>query len=181
MKKLLIALGLAVLLSAVLWLPSLAQSEGTITATITVQEIAVSVSPTSINYGTLSFETSKRSDALAAPVTFTATNTGNINEDLKVRGADATFTGGSWSIQDTALDCVTPVLDKFRHSVIGKTGVSDDTPIFMTTSNSTTNLATALAASGTKDFNTEIFIPCAGSNGLGSTASTSITVVAIAS
>jgi len=180
MKKLAFALGLAVLVSAALWLPSVAQSEDTIGASVTVQEIAVSVSPTSVNYGTLPFETSKRSDALAVPVTFTATNDGNIDVDLKVRGADATFTGGSWTIQAAAPSCPTQT-NLFRHSVIGKTGVSDDTPIFLTTSNSSTDLVSTLASAGEKDFNSEIFMPCTGSDGLGKTASTSITVVATAS
>ncbi len=180
MKKFLVALGLAVLLSAALWLPSAAQSEGTVTATVTVQEIAVSVSPTTINYLTLPFETSQRSDALATPVTFTASNDGNINIDLKVRGANTT-TGGIWGITATAPNCGAAQINQFRHSVIGKTGVSDDTPIFMTTSNSSTDLVSTLIAAGTKDFNSEIFMPCSGSSSVGATATTSITVVALAS
>lgn len=181
MKKLLIASGVAVLLSAALWLPSLAQSEGAISASVTVQNVSVSVSPTSVNYGTLPFETTKRSGTAVSPF-FTATNNGNVNEDLKVRGADATVTGGPWAIQATALDCVTPVLNKYRHAAIGATSGVDDTAIFMTTSNSSSNLVSSLAASVTKDFNSEIFMPCSGSaGGTGATATTGITVVAIAS
>jgi len=180
MKKLLVGLGLAVLVSAALWLPSAAGPEAPITASVTVQNVSVTVSPASVNYGTLSFETTKRSDALTTPVTFTATNNGNVNEDLKVRGSDATFSGGSWTIQAAAPTCPAQI-NLFRHSAIGKTGLADDPEFFMTTVNSGTNLASALAAAGAKDFNANIYMPCSGSGGLGLTASSSITVVALAS
>jgi hypothetical protein len=180
MKKLLIAAAVAALLAAALWLPGSAQQEAQITASVTVQNVAVSVSPTAVNYGTLAFETTQRSGDANAPF-FTATNNGNVNVDLKVRGADATFTGGGWAIQQGALDCVTPVLNTYRHSVIGATGGVDDAEIFMTTSNSSSNLVSALAPGASKGFNSKIYMPCAGSSGLGETATTSITVVALAS
>ncbi len=179
MKKLLVALGLAVLVSAALWLPSVAQSEDTISATVTVQEIAVSVDPTDVNYGTVAFEATKRSGTAGSPY-FTASNDGNVNIDLKVRGANATFTGGSWTIQATAPSCPTET-NLYRHSVLGATGGVDDTEIFMTTSNSSANLVSGLASAGTKGFNSKIYMPCTGSGGLGETASTSITVVATGS
>jgi hypothetical protein len=180
LKKLFVALGLAVLVSAALWLPSVAQSEDTITATVTVQEIAVSVDPTSVDYGTVAFEGTKRSGTAASPY-FTATNNGNVDIDLRVRGANATFTGGSWTIQGSAVSCPGDGTDVFAHSAIGVTSSADDTPIFMTTSTSSSFLDEDLASAGTKDFNSEIFMPCNGSGGLGKTASTDITVVATGS
>jgi len=60
--------------------------EQTVTATVTGQSVSMTVSPTSIDYGTVPFETSRTS--LAAPdgaVTFEATNTGNVPEDFLVR------------------------------------------------------------------------------------------------
>jgi hypothetical protein len=181
MKKFLVASGGAVLLSAALWLPSLAQSEGTISASVTVQNIAVSVAPTSVDYNTVPFESSQSSNLATPAVTFTATNDGNVNEDFAVRGADATLSPGpgSWSIKATALDCVTPVLNEFRHSVTGTTG--GDPEIFMDTAASTTPLAVAVGSASSKSFNSKIYTPCVGSAGLGQTASTSITVVATAS
>lgn len=185
MKKLLVALGLAVLVSAALWLPSLAQSEGTVTASVTVQNVSVSVSPSTVNYGTLTFEATQQSGTTVSP-TFTATNNGNVNEDLKVRGANATEVSGTpftWTIQGSAVACPTDGTNVYAHSIIGvSAGPIDDAEIFMTTSNSATNLATGLAAlGGTKDFNSKIYMPCTGSGGQGQTASTDIIVVAIAS
>lgn len=179
MRKFLVALGLAVLLSAALWLPGSAQSEDTVTATVTVQNISVTVSPATVDYLTLTFEATKRSGTAVSPF-FTATNNGNVNEDLNVRGANATFTGGSWTIQATAPTCPAQT-NLFRHSIIGATSGADDTEIFMTTSTSGTDLATALASGNTKDFNSKIYMPCTGSGGLGETASTDIIVVATAS
>lgn len=186
MKKLLVALGLAILLSAALWLPSSAGPEAPITATVTVQNVSVTVSPTTIDYGTLAFEATKQSGTTAAP-TFTATNNGNVNEDLKVRGANATKDpsdlGGAftWTIQTAAPVCPDP--NKFRHSVKGvSAGPVDDAEIFMTTVTSAGNLTIApLAASATKTFNSKLYMPCSGSSGLGQKATTSITVVATAS
>ncbi len=48
---------------------------------------------------------------------------------------------------------VTPELNKSRHAVIGKAAIIDYAPIFMTTADSTTNLVSALAPAGTKNFN----------------------------
>lgn len=180
MKKAAIALGLAALFGAMLWLPASADPEAPITASVTVQNVSVTVSPTTVDYGTEAFETTKRSGTAVSPF-FTATNNGNVNQDLKVRGADATFTGGSWTIQGSAVSCPTTPVDTYAHSAIGATSGVDDAEIFMTTSNSSSNLASALAASGTKDFNSKLYLPCAGSGGQGLTASTSITVVALAS
>ncbi len=180
MKRLLVALGLAVLLSAALWLPAGAGHEAPISASVTVENVSLQVSPSSVNYGTLSLEDTKRSGTAVSPF-FTATNNGNVNEDLLVRGADATITGGPWAIQGSQLTCPTDGTNVYSHSIIGVTSSTDDTEIFMTTLDSGTDLATALTPSSTKDFNSKIYMPCSGSGGVGDTATTSITVVALAS
>ncbi len=180
MKKFLVALGLAVLLSAALWLPSAAGHEAPISASVTVENVSIQVSPTSVNYGTLSLEDTSRSGTAISPF-FTATNNGNVNEDILVRGADATVTGGPWAIQGSAVACPADGTNVYTHSIIGVTSSTDDTEIFMTTSNSGTDLATALGPSLTKDFNSKIYMPCTGSGGVGATASTDIIVVATAS
>lgn len=179
MKKFLVAMGLAVLLSAALWLPSAAQSEDAVTASVTVQNVSVTISPSTVDYGTLSFEATQRSGTAASPF-FTATNNGNVDEDFNVRGTDATFTGGSWTIQAAAPTCPSQT-NLFQHSVIGVTSGADDGEILMTDETSGTDLATGLGANGTKDFNSKIYLPCSGSDGLGETASTTITIVATAS
>lgn len=63
------------------------------------QNVSVSVSPTAIDYATLTFETTGASPGDVFSPYITATNNGNVNEDLKVRGANATLTGGSWTIR----------------------------------------------------------------------------------
>ncbi len=104
MKKLLVALGLAVVLSAALWLPSAAGHEAPISASVTVENVSIQVSPSSVNYGTLSLEDTSRSGTAVSPF-FTAINNGNVNEDILVRGADATVTGGPLSILRMTRTC----------------------------------------------------------------------------
>ena len=149
--------------------------EQTVTATVTGQSVSMTVSPTSIDYGTVPFETSRTS--LAAPdgaVTFEATNTGNVPEDFLVRGSAATGSGFSWALETGAISCESPSnSNKFRHSVTPVGGSSQ----FLTTGDDI--LATAKAPSDTQSFTSEIYMPCFGSDGAGLEATTSIIVTAV--
>lgn len=147
-----------------------------ITVTVSGQSVSMTVSPTSIDYGTVPFQESRHSSAaVGGPVTFLATNTGNVDEDFLVRGADATGTGFTWSLVSGAVSCGSPGNNnKFRHSV---TPLSQP-GIFLTTSDDF--LASGVAPAGTQSFNSEIYMPCFGSDGAGLAASTQIIVTAIA-
>lgn len=169
MKKFLAGLGILSLVLA-LAAPVLAAEAGPITATVTAKKIAVSIDPTSVDYGVLDFTDSQNSGALSPSVTFTATNDGNVNEVFNVRGADATFTGGSWTLV-TAISTT----DQFRHSVTGTTPAIAEQ--FLTTSTSGSWSGT-IAAAGTQDFTSTFNMPNAGSDGTGLEATTSITVIA---
>ncbi|MBI3975072.1 MAG: hypothetical protein HY334_01640 [Armatimonadetes bacterium] len=175
MKKLLVALGLAILVSAALWLPTGADHQVGISASVTVKNVCVTVSPTSIDYGTLDFEASQASNTLATPVTFLATNCGTASESFLARGANATAGSTTWTIQAAAPNCATPDINLFRHSLT-RTAPTADTEKFLTTSN--TSWVTGIGATSTASFNTKLYMPCHGSGGAGSTAATSVTVVA---
>jgi hypothetical protein len=149
--------------------------EDTVSATVSVQAISVSVDPTSIDYGTLPFETTQRSDLLPTPITFTATNDGNVNEDFSLRGTDATGTGFTWTLVQGTTSCgPSTSLNKFRHRVTPSAIGAFDLSTVDTT------IATALAplGAGSTSFTTEFYMPCTGSDGVGLTASTSIVVTA---
>jgi len=150
--------------------------EETVTATVTGQSVSMTVSPTSIDYGTVPFESSQSSLAAAGgPITFTATNTGNVNEDFLVRGTDATGSGFTWTLQNGAFACGSPTNNnKFRHSV----APVSQPAIFLTTADDF--LATAVAPAGSQPFNSEIYMPCFGSDGAGLVATTQIVVTAVA-
>jgi hypothetical protein len=139
----------------------------------------MTVSPGSIDYGTVQFETSRSSlAALGGPVTFTATNTGNVDVDFMARGTNATGTDFTWILTPDALGCPSPnpaLWNKFRHSVTPTTA----SVMFLT--GSAEPLSNNVPALGTTQFTTEIHMPCFGSDGAGAQASTSIVLTAMAS
>lgn len=75
-----------------------ADTEDSITATVTVQEIAVSLDQSSFDYGTMDNNTASSTLALWAGAGITATNDGNINLDFDIYGADTT----GWTLAGTA-------------------------------------------------------------------------------
>jgi len=74
-----------------------------ISATVTVQNISVSVSDGSIDYGTLAPGGSQDTTTNGNGDSQTATNDGNVNEDFKIKGANVT-TGCSWTLSTSAGD-----------------------------------------------------------------------------
>jgi hypothetical protein len=148
--------------------------EQTISATVSGQSVSMTVSPTSIDYGTVPFETSRTSLAApGGPVTFVATNTGNVTEDFLVRGTNATGSGFTWTLDSGPIACPNN-LNQFRHSVTP----ASQSSVFLTTADDT--LSGNIAASGNKSFTSEIYMPCFGSDGAGLQATTSIVVTAVA-
>jgi hypothetical protein len=71
-------------------------SEATITATVTVQNISLSVTDGSIAYGVLPTGYSKSTCDLSD--TQTVTNNGNVAEDFSIKGKDSQ----NWTLADTA-------------------------------------------------------------------------------
>lgn len=164
---------------AALAVPALGQSSSqAIAATVAVQSVAITVSPTSVNYGTLQFGTSKSSSQLSPPVTFAATNTGNVTVTLKAYGADATSSGSPlWTITPSAVACPGTPANQFSHGLTPAGG----TELYLTTSTSGSILAASLAPSAAQQFTSKLYMPCPGSAGVGQTVNTSITVFATAS
>jgi len=80
-----------------------AADESTVNATVTAQNVSVSVGPTAIAYGTMSVNTGK-----TYPNTIVATNDGNTIEDITVKGTDDT----PW-----VLDTVNSAQDHYIHKV----------------------------------------------------------------
>ena len=74
----------------------LGASEATITATVTVQNISLSVADGSIAYGVLPVNTSKSTCDLND--TQTVTNNGNVAEDFSIKGKNSE----NWTLADTA-------------------------------------------------------------------------------
>lgn len=102
MKKLLLP---AILFFAglILTIPVLADDEEVITATVTVEQVSVTISPTTtIGYGTHPLGTANIvTKTPSIDQNLDAVNTGTINETFYIRGADATAGASTWTLAAT--------------------------------------------------------------------------------
>ncbi|MDD5749959.1 MAG: hypothetical protein PHO91_04280 [Patescibacteria group bacterium] len=95
-----------------------AADNDSVTATVTAQNIAISLSQTSFDYGIVPNNTASSTLALFSGAGIVATNDGNINQDFDINGAntaDWTLAGSTGSDQyvhqfcnDTDNNCATP-------------------------------------------------------------------------
>lgn len=147
-------------------LPVLAATTGQVAATVTVKNIAVTVSDGSVAYGTLGLSDSD--DTTLNGTTHdsqTATNTGNVSSDFNIQGADT----ASWTLGGT------PGSETYSHSWC--TSDCDGTPTWNTLTTSYQTLATGIAESGTQLFDLQIETPTATADYTEQTANVTIQVV----
>ncbi len=146
---------LHLLLAVVLLLAAqVAFAASDITVTVTLQQVGVSVSPTSWALGTMAPGAAQSSWVSGNAGHFTATNAGNVAEDLTI-AAGATSPSNWAAGSSSAVDVY----------VIGfGIGSGDYTsePTYATFT-TTTSLATSVAAAGTVDFDLEFTAPATGS------------------
>jgi hypothetical protein len=122
----------------------------TVSATVTAQNISVSVTDGSVSYGTLSLSSTEDTTASGLNDTQTAENDGNVAEDFNISSSDASG-GTGWTLSGTAIGT-----DQYEHKFSTNSG---STWTAMTTSYAT--LATNVAAAGTQDFDLQILTPSA--------------------
>ncbi|KKR05981.1 MAG: hypothetical protein UT34_C0001G0021 [candidate division WS6 bacterium GW2011_GWF2_39_15] len=131
----------------------LAADTATVAATVTVQNISVTVSDGTVAYGTLAVNTTKSTIAADLNDLQTATNNGNITEDFNIRGQNST----AWTLGATA------AADQYIHRFCTATcGTPPTNYTALTTSYQT--LGTAVATSGTKTFDLQINTPTSSSS-----------------
>ena len=148
MLRLALTVILAMLLNAVIAQAVIGATTATVAATVTAQNVSVTVSSGTVTYGTLSLSASQDTTASGVNQTQTATNNGNVAEDLNILSSNATG-GTGWTISGAAIGS-----DQYKHSFSINSG-SNYTA--MTTSYGT--LATNIAASGTQNFDLKIDTP----------------------
>jgi hypothetical protein len=138
-----------------------------VTATVKLQNIQVTVSDGSVNYGVLALSTTVDTVATSGTSHLSdpqiANNTGNIAEDLTIKGKDATTAsstctlGGSpslWYLSSTSTSA-----DHYTHKFsTSTTGVN-----FNFLSTSYTTLKSNLSASTTQSFDLQLTTPTASS------------------
>lgn len=144
-----------------------AQHEAGVTATVTVENIAVSVSDGGVAYGALA--TSAFGDTTSNGVndSQTVTNDGNVNEDFVIRGDDT----ATWTLE------VAIGANQYTHDFCITT--CDTTPVWNALSTSNTSLVSTVAPTVGQVFDLQIQAPSSDSSAVQQSAV--VTVVATAS
>ena len=152
------------------------QADDTVTATVTPKLISVTLSDTTINYGTLALSTDNSNRSTAESVTITATNNGNVTSNLTIVGSNATGGTTPWIISsDPAADGAV-ASDQFAHRFDeGSTFVTGEAAALDSSAYKT--LKNGVAGSGTVDFILQMNMPTSSTN-TSDTKSTTVTVLA---
>ena len=130
-------------------LPVWAATTDQVTTTVTVKNLAVSVSPSSIDYLTIAIGSTEDTTTSGINNSITATNDGNITADFNIQGADST----NWTLSDSASGSET-----YMHQFC--TSNCDSSPLWTALNNSSYDtLATGITASGNQVFDLQITTP----------------------
>lgn len=128
-------------------------STGTVAATVTAQNISVSISTGTVTYGTLAANTSKSTIATDLNDTQTATNNGNVAEDFTIKGQNST----NWTLSGTA------GVDTYVHQFCVSSCTTPPTNFTALTTSNQALGAGNVAASGTQNFDLRITTPTSSS------------------
>ncbi len=139
----------------------------TVSATVTAQNVSVTVSDGTVAYGTLGLSSSTSTLASALNDIQTATNAGNVAENFNIKTSDATG-GITWVATST------PGSDLFTHSFSTNSGGAWTAMA----SSSYSTLATNKAASGTQTFDLKLETPTASSDYVQKTITVTVQAVA---
>lgn len=145
-----------------------AATTAAVTATVTVQNVSVTVSDGTVPYGTLATNTAKSTITADLNDLQTATNGGNVTEDLNIKGQNT----AAWTLGATA------GADQYIHQFCTATCSSPPTN-FTALTTSYQTLKTSLAASGTQTFDLRIVTPTSSTSF--TQQSVDVTVQAVAS
>jgi hypothetical protein len=127
-----------------------AATTGTVTATVTVQSVSVSVTDGTVAYGTLGVNSSAGTNGTD---TQTATNNGNVAEDLNIKGQNT----ANWTLAATAAS------DQYVHKFcVASCGSAPTNFTALTTSYQA--LASNIGASATQTFDLYLTTPTVSTN-----------------
>ncbi len=129
-----------------------AATTGTVTATVTAQNVAVSVSDGTVVYGTITIGDTASTSSDGLDDSQTATNDGNITSDLNIQGQNS----ANWTLGATS------DADQYVHEFC--TSNCDSTPTWTALTTSYQTLATGIADAGTQVFDLKIILPSSSSN-----------------
>lgn len=128
-----------------------AATEVSVTATVTAQNVSLSVADGNVSYGTLALSATRSTIASEENEMQTVTNDGNVAEDIDIKGQDS----AAWTLAGTQ------GANQYFHKFCNDTDLDCATPGTNYTALTTSYAAmdTSIAASGTVDFQLQIGIP----------------------
>jgi len=172
MKKIIVGISVFALLAFAF--PVGADDTAVVSATVTPQNISVSVSPTSVDYGTLPLSTTDLNRSMAESVVITASNNGNVTEDFNIRGSNST----DWTLSSSPDATGTVGTDQFAHRFdAGSTFVNAEAAALDSVTYK--SLSVDIVQSGNQDFVLQMNMPT--SSSVTTQQSTDVTVQATAS
>jgi len=127
-----------------------AATEGTVSATVTAQNVAVTVSDGTIAYGFVAASASNDTTSSNLDDSQTATHDGNVTSDLDIKGQNASG-GTSWTLAGSI------GADQYVHEFC--TSNCDSSPTWTALTTTYQTLASSVAAAGTQVFDTKITVP----------------------
>lgn len=128
--------------------PVLAADTGSVAATVTAQNISLTVSDGTVSYGIVPLGSSKSTITTDLNDLQTATNNGNVAEDFNIKGSNS----ANWTLAGTA------GADQYVHQFCTATCTTPPTNFNALTTNYQ-SLGSNIAASGTKTFDLRITTP----------------------
>ena len=161
-KKLDLVIGVLFVVALAFGVSAQGADTGTVSATLTVQNVSLTVSDGTVAYGTQS--AGAMTSTLLTGDIQTVTNNGNITENFNIKGQDS----ANWTLASSSST------DQYTHQFSTTTGSSWTS---LTTSYAT--LDTSKAAAATSTFDLRIYVPSASTNY--TSQSVDVTVQAVAS
>src|SRR3989338_8572623 len=146
MKSLIASIAILGLVGMVVGIAVHGADTASVAATVTVQNISVSVSDGTVTYGTLAAGASTSTLASGLNDLQTATNNGNVNENFNIRGQN---TGCPWTLASSV------GANTYKHEFSKDNGSTWTAAL--TTSNQ--SLATSVATSTSQTFDLQITTP----------------------
>ena len=172
LKKIVALTAIVSLWSLVLTPFVLAADTGDVTATVTVKNIAITVSDGSIAYGSVAAGGTKSTLSGEANDMQTVTNSGNVEEDFNIKGFNVS-SGCSWTL------AATQGSEQYFHKFCNDTDQDCSTPPTSYTALTTNyqSLDTNIVTSDSVDFQLQIGVPS--STACTSEATVTVTVQAV--
>lgn len=152
MKDIFSLIGILVFIGVAVSIVSQAADNATVTATVTAQNIAVSVADGTVAYGTIAVGGAASTTADSIDNSQTATNDGNVTSDLDIKGQNSS----NWILSGSV------GADQYIHQFC--TSNCDAGPTWTALTTSYQELATSIAAAGTQVFDLKITLPSSSSN-----------------